>query len=153
MHAWRRLPSPQRRGRGAGEDRRNTRNIPSRDCSISPPAFTSMVSLFHRPVLEIISYRCFILLSFFFFFFFFCCCSDETFSLMLKLLLVFCDGCSALSFLPPRTSLLRGRGEDKRGWFGGGHQGWWFPNMGLGSIWSVTWYTLHWWHFNSIVQF
>ena len=121
LHAWRWLPSPQRRGRGAGEDRRNTRNIPSRDSSFSPPASTLMVSLFHRPVLEIISYCCFILLSLFFFlFFFFCCCSDETFFLMLKLLLVFCDGCSALSFLPPRTSLLRGWGEDERGRFGTG---------------------------------
>lgn len=46
------------------------------------------------------------------------CCSDETFFLMLKLLLVFCDGCSALSFLLSGVSPLQGRGEDGRRRFG-----------------------------------
>lgn len=78
MHVWCWLPSPQRRGRGAGEDHHNnTRNIRSKDSSISPlPIGLLMVLLFYCPVLEIISYCCFILLSFFFPF---CCCSDETF--------------------------------------------------------------------------
>lgn len=57
------------------------------------------------------SYCCFIFLSLFLF----CCCSDETFFLMLKLLLVFCDGCSTISFLLLRMSLFRGMKRNREG--------------------------------------
>lgn len=98
----------EERGRGAGEEDHNTRNIPSRDWRKPQPS-----SLFTPPSLPSPSAS----LAVFFFFFitlskgaihsvivcffslslslFFCCCSDETFFLMLKMLLVFCHGCSA----------------------------------------------------------
>lgn len=75
---------------------------------LTPPSLLMLVVLlFHRPVLEIISYCCF----FFFLlllFFSFAVVQTRHFFLMLKLLLVFCDGCSALSFLLSRMSHLRG---------------------------------------------
>lgn len=73
---------------------------------LTPPSLLMLVVLlFHRPVLDIISYCCFLLLSLFFSF---AVVQTRHFFLMLKLLLVFCDGCSALSFLLSRMSHLRG---------------------------------------------
>lgn len=128
MHVWCSLPSPQRRGRGAGEDHRDTRSIPSRDSSISPPTnpLMSVVSLFQRPVLEIISYCCFILSSFFFFFF--CCCSDETFFFWCWSCFLFSVAAALHSAFCCRGWVFLGVEEKRRGRGLGAPPGQWFPN-------------------------
>lgn len=83
-----------------------TRSIPSRASSISPrptAAPAGGLTFSSAPVLEIISFCCFYIAVFYFF----AVVQTRHFFLMLKLLLVFCGGCSALSFLLSRTSLFR----------------------------------------------
>lgn len=122
-HVQCRLPSPQRREAGSRRGRS------PRDCHTPPSSFLTPPSLLMLVVLPFSPsslrnnqlFLFFVLLSLFF------TVQTRHLFLMLKLLVVFCDGCSALSFLLPRMSLWRGRGGDER------------ERLGLRSIWGVIW--------------
>lgn len=101
---------PRKRGRGAGEDPHDTKDVPSRNrqSPLSSLLLSANSGYFLYPSLSFSRafHSCIAVL-----YIFFAVVQTRHFLVMLKLLLVFCNGCSTISFLLPRMSLIKRQGE------------------------------------------